>query len=211
MTGPDRESAQQRRERWDERHAVRDPIESVDPDPTLVETCRSLEPGRALDLGSGDGRNAIWLAQRGWRVTAVDFSSVAIERAAVRAAAAGVEIEWRREDLLAWRPTGAAFDLVILVFIHLPIDERRTVYENAAAAVAPGGTLLVVAHDLANITDGVGGPQDPGVLFTPAEIVADLPSGFEVDRAETIRRGRDARPAPIDAVVQARRPAISGG
>ncbi len=208
MSDGDPGAANDRRALWDERHAARDPIESSEPDPTLVDVCATLEPGRALDLGSGDGRNAIWLAQRGWRVTAVDFSTVAIERARSRAAAVGADVEWRREDLLAWRPDPASFDLVVLVFIHLPIDERQRVYAGAAAAVAPGGSLLVIAHDRANLVEGVGGPQNPDVLFTPPEIVAALGPGFEILRAETARRGSDRGPVPIDAVILARRRAV---
>jgi SAM-dependent methyltransferase len=199
MTGP-----LDRRAMWDERHAARDPIEAHDPDPTLVAVVSGLAPGRALDLGTGDGRNALWLARRGWRVTAADFSAVALARASERAVAAGLEVDWRLEDLLAWHPEPAAYDLVTLMFIHLPRAERTRVYEAACRAVAPGGTLLVVGHDLSNLGRGVGGPQDPDVLFTPADVVAGLPDGFRVDRAETIRRG-DAEPAPVDAVVVARR------
>ncbi len=208
MSDGDRGAATDRRALWDERHAGRDPIESSEPDPTLVEVGATLEPGRALDLGSGDGRNAIWLAQRGWRVTAVDFSAVAIERARSRAAAVGADVEWRREDLLAWRPDPASYDLVVLVFIHMPIEERQRVYGGAAAAVAPGGSLLVIAHDRSNLVDGVGGPQDPSVLFTPSEIVAGLEPGFEIIRAETARRGSDRGPVPIDAVILARQRAV---
>lgn len=209
MSDGDPGAATDRRALWDERHAARDPIESSDPDPTLVEVSAMLEPGRALDLGSGDGRNAIWLARRGWRVTAVDFSTVAIERARSRAAAVGADVEWRREDLLAWRPDPANYDLVVLVFIHMAIDERQRVYAGAAAAVAPGGSLLVIAHDRANLVEGVGGPQDPDVLFTPAEIVAALEPGFEILRAQTARRGSDRGPVPIDAVILARRRAAA--
>ncbi len=205
MSDGDPGAAIDRRALWDERHAGRDPIESSEPDPTLVEVCTGLQPGRVLDLGSGDGRNAIWLARHGWRVTAVDFSTVAIERASARAAAVGADVEWRREDLLAWRPDPATYDLVVLVFIHMPIDERQRVYGGAAAAVAPGGLLLVVAHDRANLVEGVGGPQDPSVLFIPAEIVAELEPDFEILRAETARRGSDRGPVPIDAVILARR------
>jgi SAM-dependent methyltransferase len=211
MTSRDPDAADERRARWDERHAAQDPIESHEPDPTLVETCAALAPGRALDLGSGDGRNAIWLARRGWRVAAVDFSSVALERARRRAEALGVTVDWRQEDLLAWYPEAGAFDLVTLVFIHLPGDERHAVYAKAADAVASGGTLLVIAHDRSNIEHGVGGPQDPDVLVAPAEIVAGLPAGFRVERAETVRRGSDPGPVPIDAVVQARRATVSAG
>ncbi len=186
---------------WDARHAARDPIESRHADPTLIEAVESLTPGAALDLGAGDGRNAVWLAGHGWRVTAVDFSAVAVERGRALAASSGVNVEWQREDLLAWTPPAAGFDLVVLMFIHLPTAERRAVYARAATAVAPGGTLLVVGHDRSNIRDGVGGPQDPDVLFSPADIVRDLPPELGVVRAVTVRRPGSSAPAPIDAVV----------
>ncbi len=195
-----------RRDRWNERHAAHDAIESVEPDPTLVGTCRVLAPGRALDLGTGDGRNAIWLGQQGWQVTAVDFSTVAIDRARARAVSAGAPgIAWQLADLLEWQPPEASFDLVLLAFIHLPSDERRLVYGRAAAAVARGGTFLVIGHDRTNLGRGVGGPQDPDVLFTAPEIVGDLPAGFRVDQAEAVRRGPGDDPRPVDAVVRATR------
>jgi 2-polyprenyl-3-methyl-5-hydroxy-6-metoxy-1,4-benzoquinol methylase len=196
-----------RRALWDERHAARQPIESFEPDPTLVDEIGSLRPGRALDLGAGDGRNAIWLAIQGWQVTAVDFSQVALDRGRALATASGVRVEWQLADLLEWSPGAGRFDLVTLFFIHLPPDERRDVYARAAAAVAPGGTLLIVGHDRTNLVDGVGGPQDPTVLFTPGEIAADL-AGFRVDRAEVVRRRVLDGDGPIDAIVRAVR--VSG-
>ena len=191
-----------RRARWDERHAAQDPIESTEPDPTLIHEVGALSPGRALDLGAGDGRNAVWLASRGWDVTAVDFSQVALDRGLARADAAGVHVEWKLADLLEWTPGGRSYDLVTLFFIHLARDERRDVYARAATAVAPGGTLLVVGHDRTNIADGVGGPQDPDVLITPGEVAADL-AGFRIDRGATIRRGAAIGGGPIDAIVRA--------
>jgi 2-polyprenyl-3-methyl-5-hydroxy-6-metoxy-1,4-benzoquinol methylase len=196
-----------RRALWDERHAARQPIESFEPDPTLVDEIGSLRPGRALDLGAGDGRNAIWLAIQGWQVTAVDFSQVALDRGRALATASGVRVEWQLADLLEWSPGASRFDLVTLFFIHLPSDERRDVYARAAAAIAPGGTLLIVGHDRTNLVDGVGGPQDPTVLFTPGEIAADL-AGFRVDRAEVVRRRVLDGDGPIDAIVRAVR--VSG-
>ncbi|MHB8890524.1 MAG: class I SAM-dependent methyltransferase [Candidatus Limnocylindrales bacterium] len=196
-----------RRELWDARHAAREPVESAEADPTLVEAVGALAPGRALDLGAGDGRNAVWLAGLGWRTTAVDFSRVALERGRALAARAGVEVDWRLADLLEWVPPAEAFDLVVLMFIHLPPEERRRVYARAAACIAPGGTLLVVGHDRSNLTEGVGGPQDPAVLFTAREVAAELPAGFVVQRAEIVRRGAPApEPVPIDAVLLAIRP-----
>jgi 2-polyprenyl-3-methyl-5-hydroxy-6-metoxy-1,4-benzoquinol methylase len=195
-------SGPSRRAVWDERHAARDPIESLEPDPTLVDEIGSLRPGRALDLGAGDGRNAVWLASQGWHVTAVDFSQVALDRGRALATARGVRVEWQCADLLEWSPGARRFDLVTLFFIHLPPDERRGVYARAAEAVAPGGTLLIVGHDRTNLADGVGGPQDPTVLFTPAEIAADL-AGFRVDQAEVARRRAPDGRGPIDAIVRA--------
>ena len=127
---------------------------------------------------------------------------MAIDRGRARAAAAGVQVEWELADLLEWTPGGRSYDLVMLLFIHLPRDERRDVDARAAAAVAPGGTLLVVGHDRTNIADGVGGPQDPDVLITPGEVAADL-AGFRIDRAETVRREPGPGRGPIDATVRA--------
>jgi len=202
MSDPGNISPRSRRERWDERHAARDTIESPEPDPTLIEEIVGLRPGRALDLGTGDGRNAVWLASRGWRVTAVDFSRVALARGRALAQASEVDVEWQLADLLEWEPPAASFDLVTLFFIHLPREERRGVYARAAVAVGPGGTLLIVGHDRANLSDGVGGPQDPAVLFTPGEIAADL-AGFTVERAAAVRRPRHGGRGAIDAVVRA--------
>jgi SAM-dependent methyltransferase len=202
MSSLDGSSRPSRRQHWDERHAAEPPIESSEPDPTLIEEIEGLRPGRALDLGTGDGRNAVWLASHGWRVTAVDFSSVALDRGRRLAKARRVDVEWELADLLEWVPPADAFDLVALFFIHLPLDERRRVYARAAAAVTPGGTLLIVGHDRTNLSDGVGGPQDPDVLFTPNEIVTEL-DGFTVVRAEALRRSSPDEPGPIDAVVSA--------
>jgi 2-polyprenyl-3-methyl-5-hydroxy-6-metoxy-1,4-benzoquinol methylase len=207
MNDPEQPSAPSRRALWDERHAAREPIESPEPDPTLVDEIGALRPGRALDLGAGDGRNAIWLASQGWHVTAVDFSQVALDRGRALATARGVRVEWQLADFLEWTPGASRFDLVTLFFIHLPPDERRDVYARAAAAVAPGGTLLIVGHDRTNLADGVGGPQDPTVLFTPGEVAADL-AGFRVDRADVARRRVGDETEPIDAIVRAVR--VSG-
>ena len=202
MSDHDLPPAPSRRARWDERHAGREPIESSEPDPTLVDEIGRLRPGRALDLGAGDGRNAIWLASHGWQVTAVDFSQVALDRGRGLATVSGVRVEWQLADLLDWSPGGRLYDLVALFFIHLPREERRDVYARAAAAVAPGGTLLVVGHDRTNLADGVGGPQDPDVLFTPGEVAADL-VGFRIERTEVVRRRAADGRGPIDAIVRA--------
>ena len=194
-----------RRDLWNERHASVEPIESYEPNPALVSTAALLEGGRALDLGCGDGRNAVWLARQGWDVTAVDFSEVAIERGRALAASAGVEVAWHVRDMHEFGLEPYAYDLVTLFFIHVAPDERREILQRASLAVAPGGTLLVVGHDRSNLTDGVGGPRDPEVLFTAPEIARDL-SGLVTQQAEAVRRPGSPSPAPIDAIVRAFRP-----
>ena len=196
---------QDRRAQWDERHAAGEPVELIEIDPSLEEEVARLTPGRALDLGAGAGGNAVWLARRGWRVTGVDFSSVALERARALARAHGVAVDWVLADLLEWRPPEASFDLVILVFIHMAPADRQVVHRMAVRALAPGGTLLVVGHDRSNLVEGTGGPQDPEVLFTAAEIASELP-GLSIERAETVRRPVGAGRYRIDAVVRVVRP-----
>ena len=194
-----------RRQLWDDRHAAREPIESHEPDPSLAAVAGGLVPGRAIDLAAGDGRNAIWLAAHGWQVTAVDFSAVALDRARTAADAAGVAVAWGNADLLEWRPEARSFELVALMFLHLPAHERRAVYAGAAEAVGPGGRLLVVGHDLSNLADGAGGPRDPDVLFTPEGIAGDL-EGLVVARAGVVRRDIGEGRTALDAVVVAARP-----
>jgi len=194
-----------RRTRWDARHAAHDPIETIEADPSLEEEVAPLTPGRALDLGTGDGRNAVWLAQHGWQVTGVDFSSVGLERARTWAQVQGVTISWKLADLLAWQPPAQAFDLVVLFFTPLPLAERRTVHRAAAEAVTQGGTLLIVGHDRSNLERGVGGPQDPAVLFNAAEIASELP-GLTVRRAAAVRRSVGGNRWRIDTLVRAERP-----
>ncbi len=165
----------------------------------------TLEPGRALDFATGDGRNALWLARNGWRVTAIDFSQVALDRAHRSADAAGVNVDGVLADLLEWRPPVRAFDLVAIVFLHLPADERRRAYAAACGAVAPGGRLMVIGHDRSNLAEGSGGPQDPAVLFTADEIAHDLP-GLTVERAERVVHEPPDEARTIDAVLVAIRP-----
>jgi SAM-dependent methyltransferase len=155
--------------------------------------------GRALDLGAGEGRTTLWLAERGWTVTAVDFSDVAIDRGRQRAEASGVAgaVEWICADLVDFDPIGGPYDLVLLMFIHLPARRRRRLLRLAAATLAPGGMVLVVGYDTSHATKGEGGPRDPAVLFGPEDIAADL-EGLRIERAERIEVG-DA----IDAVVRA--------
>ncbi|HVC75160.1 MAG TPA: class I SAM-dependent methyltransferase [Candidatus Micrarchaeaceae archaeon] len=193
---------------WDQRYATTELVWGAGPNRFLVSEVADLTPGRALDLGCGEGRNAIWLAERGWRVSGVDFSEAGLDKARRLAVERGVEVTWVRADLLDYEPDHGAFDLVILMYIHLPAAQLAAVMKTASAALAPGGTLLVVGHDLLNLSQGQGGPQDPELLFTPADIERVLP-GLGIERAESVLRpvtvdGREV--SAIDALVRAKKP-----
>lgn len=202
---------------WDQRYAASDLVWSAGPNATVAELTENLVPGRALDLGAGEGRNAIWLAARGWQVTAVDFSPVAVNRtsalAAQRLGADSARLTLVTADVLTWEPGASGYDLVLVVFLHLPQRQRAVVHARAAAAVAPAGTLLILGHDRSNLLDGVGGPADPAVLLTVDEVVADLTgTGLHVERAEVITRGVDVagqRAQARDCLVVARREPVA--
>jgi SAM-dependent methyltransferase len=195
-----------KREDWNRRYAEIESLWSAAPNRCLVAETAELIQGRALDLACGDGRNAIWLAGLGWHVTGVDFSDVAIAKGRQRAAREGVEVDFRSQDLLDFEPDARAYELVLVLYLQLPADERRVVLGRASEAVATAGTFLLVGHDVLNLTEGVGGPSDPRVLYTPEDIVSEL-SGLEVQKAERVLRPvEDADHPAIDALVRARRP-----
>jgi 2-polyprenyl-3-methyl-5-hydroxy-6-metoxy-1,4-benzoquinol methylase len=149
---------------WDQRYRGRELVWTSEPNRFLVSETQSLTPARAIDLACGEGRNAVWLAERGWRVTGVDFSNVAIAKARQLEAARRVHVDWVVADLLDYRHEPIGFDLVIVFYLQVPAGKRTTILRAAAAAVAAGGTFLLVGHDSSNIERGYGGPQDPVVL-----------------------------------------------
>lgn len=200
-------AADQRRLDWDQRHKGGD-FEGDGPNPTLVAGVIGRVPGSALELASGSGTNAVWLAQQGWRTTAVDWSPVGLANGKAKADAAGVTVDWLERDLFGWTPPARAFDLAVIAYLHLPPDERQPVYAGAAAAVAPGGRLLIVGHDRLHGAEGQGGP-DPARLFTADEIAAALQTSdpdLIVERAEVVRRVPTPGGGPIDALLVLRRP-----
>lgn len=191
---------------WDERYAKAELEWGPEPNHFLVQEIDGMEPGRALDLAAGEGRNAVWLAAEGWNVTAVDFSRVAIDKARLLAERRGVEVEWMVADLRDFEAPRQEFDLVIMFYLHLTAPERRKVLGQAIETLRPEGTLLVVGHDRANLTDGVGGPSDPALLLDAEEVASEL-AGLVIDRAERVVRpvkgsDRDA----LDTLVRARKP-----
>ena len=193
---------------WDERYGVEDFVWKTEPNQFLVAEVVDLAPGRALDLACGEGRNSVWLAERGWQVTGVDFSPVGLAKAGRLAKEHGVEVDGVEADVVEWDPPGAIFDLVIVFYLHLPATKRRRVLAHAQGALAPGGTLLVVGHDTTNLIHGYGGPQDPSLLFTSEEVANDLDE-LRIVRADHVRRRVDSDQGPqdaIDALVRAVRP-----
>lgn len=150
---------------WDARYAANPQLWSSEPNATVAEIVGPLPPGRAVDLGAGEGRHALWLARKGWTVTAVDFSAVGIDRGRAVAAAQGLTVDWVVADVREWQPSGPV-DLVLVAYLHL----AEEVLTGTSTWLAPGGHLVVVGHALRNLTDGVGGPQDPAVLHTEEEL-----------------------------------------
>ena len=195
---------------WDARYADADLVWSADPNQFVAAECADLPPGRALDLAAGEGRNAIWLAGRGWEATAVDFSQVALDKG--RDLPGGDRVSWVCADATAWR-SGADFDLVVVAYLQLPAPERAAALRSAYSSLAPGGRLLVVAHDSTNLAEGTGGPQDPTVLYTAEDVLDDLVGfdGVVVERAQRVPRrvgdGHGEEPArtAYDCLVRVRR------
>lgn len=195
---------------WDARYEASDRVWSSGPNAFVAAETEDLAPGRVLDLACGEGRNAIWLAQRGWRVTAVDFSRVAVARGRARAGELQLDIEWHVGDVTRWRPDGH-FDLVLISYLHLPAGERLNVLESAVEALAPGAIAIVVAHALRNLADGFGGPQDPAVLADPTTIAAEI-SGLDpdlvIEKAAEVDRHvdtPDGEQTAVDLLVRAHR------
>src|SRR3954451_11756976 len=178
---------------WDERYAASELIWSATPNRFVEAELASLPPGRAVDLAAGEGRNALWLADRGWQVTAVDFSLAGLDKGRAlqerHARGRDLDIDWVHADVLTWEPGPVPYDLAVLAYLQLTADQRRTAVRRGFTALRPGGTLFVVAHDSTNLTEGTGGPQDPAVLYTSEDVLADLDGErFEVERAERVAR-----------------------
>lgn len=186
---------------WDARYSTEELVWKADPNRFLVEEVRDMAPRRALDVACGEGRNAIWLAENGWAATGVDFSSVGLDKARSFAARRGVHVEWIEADVLTWQPPSEAFDLIVLAYLQLQAIERRQVHRAMAAGLAVGGTLLVIAHDTTNLTEGIGGPQSLHVLFSPDDVVDDLAGlGLDVVRTARVLRPVETQGGPRNAI-----------
>lgn len=213
---------------WDARYSRSELVWGAPPNSVVVEHVYGLdrrvpllpdEPDgtapelpRALDLACGEGRHALWLATHGWQVTAVDFSQVGIDKGRTVAArlsrSVRNRVHWQTADITELAAAGITgpFELVLMVFVHLPADQRGALLRELAGMLSPGGMLLVLGHDTRNLTDGYGGPQDPAILFTPEDIRAELDRDDVTIRiADTVLRPTEG-PDAIDALVVAERP-----
>jgi SAM-dependent methyltransferase len=201
-------------EAWNERYQSRPSLWSGKPNPNLVSETEGLTAGTALDAGAGEGADAIWLAEHGWRVTAIDVSTVALQRAAAHAAERGPEIadrvEWERVDLRSWDPRTAGFDLVAAHYLQLPSALQADVFGRLAAAVAPGGTLLIVGHHPSDLQTTVPRPPMPELFYTGDDIAALLDvDGWQIvtnDAPGRVVTDPDGNPVEIhDTVFRATR------
>lgn len=187
---------------WDRRFS--DPASpwSVEPDRLLVELASGLAPGRAVDLGAGTGRNAVWLAAQGWNVTAVDASTVGLRKTAEAALAAGVEVEVLQADLYQWTPPAGAFDLVVMANLHPEPARRDEVFARASEALADGGRLFVIGHHADGLAKGAPGPPDPARRYTEDRLEGHFP-GVRLDRLERIETGAADEGGSYDLVLLA--------
>ncbi|RRQ25884.1 class I SAM-dependent methyltransferase [Rhodococcus sp. Eu-32] len=190
---------------WDRKYSSRDLVYGAPPNQTLVEIATSLPRGRALDLASGEGRNALWLATRGWEVTAVDFSAVGLTKGFEIASRSPKSVRdrltWVHADVtqIAPEPT---YDLVLVLYLHLSHEQRRKAIHNALDALKPDGILMILGHHSDNISAGVGGPQNPELLYTAEELAIDVGDRAVVSRCDRRLRTTDSGTA-IDALLLA--------
>lgn len=199
------------RQGWEERYSASEQTFVRDPNRLVVAEVDGLAPGRALDVATGEGRHAVWLASRGWRVVAIDFSVVGVSRAAARARREGRDIGFAVADVYALRLPPQSLDLVLCSFFHPPPAERSRLYPAVAAALAPGGSLVQVSYDVLNATEGTGGPKDPAMLIDPPVVAGELAAlGLNVTRADTVRLRTPTMDGEevdvVDAVIHAVKP-----
>ena len=186
---------------WDGRYSEKQQWSS-EPNRLVAELVGDLPSGDAVDLAAGEGRHALWLAGRGWRATAVDFSAVGLDRGRAQP---GADVVTRIvDDVRTWTAPDASLDLVLVAYLHLPQEETVPLLTRAVDWLRPGGRLLVLGHDVENLTAGAGGPPDPEILHS-VERLAPVAARLDVDRLEQVRRETPAGTA-LDTLLWGRRP-----
>ena len=188
---------------WDQRFSGDEFLFGPEPNQYIVETCRDLAPTTALDLGCGEGRNAVWLAAQGHDVTAVDVSPVGLAKAEQLAVAREVVVNWVCADIAEYEPAPESFGLVVLFYVHVDPALRIALHHKAARALLPGGRMVVVGHHVRNLEEGIGGPQNPDILLTEDLVASDF-NGLTITRNETVEREvSDAPTTALDLVFVA--------
>jgi ubiquinone/menaquinone biosynthesis C-methylase UbiE len=189
-----------RAEDWDERYADRQQW-SAAPNALIASLLSDVPAGDAVDLAAGEGRHALWLAGLGWRATAVDFAGVGLARG--REQPGADRVTWVTADVTTWSADPASLDLVLVAYLHLPVEQTVAVLTRAVGWLRPGGRLLVLGHDVDNIASGVGGPQEPAILHS-VERLAPVAGLLDVERLEQVRRETPAGTA-LDTLLWGRR------
>lgn len=186
---------------WDQRYRSADRLWSATPNLFVADRLKTMTPGLGLDLAAGEGRNAIWLASLGWKMTAVDFSEVAVERGSAHSD----EIDFVVADVLEWEPTDS-YDLILIAYLQMVASDLEMVLLRAREWLSPDGELFLIGHDASNISNGWGGPQYPEVLWEVPAIVGTLDGMFIVE-SQVVRRPVETEDGPRfarDALVRAR-------
>lgn len=212
MSNADKHNPDSHKQKWDERYRSASLNWSAQPNVLFAEIVKDLPPGTALDVACGEGRHALWLAEQGWQVTAVDFSAVGLAKARQIADQRGQHVRWLQHDVTQMMDDLGVFDLVAVIFLHTDPHSRNLWFAHVRNRVAPGGLLVYIGHDPRNIGRGSGGPSRLEVLPDATEVAGCLP-GFDILRAETVARSvavepghhHDSQGAALDTVVVARR------
>ena len=193
---------------WDERYAKAAAegaaVWSIEPNGWIAEVTGSLPPGTAIDLAAGEGRNSLWLASRGWSVTAVDFSATGLSIGRRRAEESALTLDWVMADATTW-VSPIPVDLVVIAYLQLPVVELTAVITNAILSLAVGGTLALIGHDSENLEHGVGGPQDPAILLD-LEVVRAAASGLDIAECRRWDRTTPDGGKAIDTILLATKP-----
>ena len=193
---------------WDDRYSTAaasgDAVWSIEPNAWIEQVTGTLPPGTAIDLAAGEGRNALWLASRGWSVTAVDFSAAGLAIGRQRASAAALDLDWVTADATSWvSPT--AVDLVVIAYLQLPAPDLTRAIANAILSLVAGGTLALIGHDSENLEHGVGGPKDAAMLYD-LETVRSAAAGLDIAECRRYNRMKADGEVAIDTILLARTP-----
>ncbi len=186
---------------WDERYRSADRLWSASPNLFVADRLAHASPGRGVDVAAGEGRNALWLSSLGWRMTAVDFSEVAVARGSEQTA----EVEFVVADVLEWEPEDV-FDLVLIAYLQLSAAEFEKVIRHSRDWLEPGGELFLIGHDASNLENGWGGPPRPELLWEVPVLLGWL-DGMDVIEASVVNRPvetDDGRRYARDSLVRVR-------